>query len=92
MTPHERDIPIERIYREYRRAKKSLAVLQASLEEIVTTHSVTTGQGYVMYSSSGKRLLDTNYVSDQVALYQAKRQQKEALRKRLIDLGEPDPE
>jgi hypothetical protein len=92
MTPYERDTPIERVYRKYRVAKKSLADLQASLEEIVETHSITTDEGYVMYSPLGRRLLDTNYVRDQVAQYQATKQHKEALRKRLIDLGEPDPE
>ena len=92
MTPYEQDTPIERVYREYRGAKKSLAALQTSLEEIVETHSITTDEGYVMYSPSGRRLLDTNYVRDQVAQYQAAKQHKEDLRKRLIDLGEPDPE
>lgn len=92
MTPYERDTPIERVYRKYRVAKKSLAALQTSLEEIVETHSITTDEGYVMYSPSGRRLLASNYVRDQVAQYQAAKQHKEDLRKRLIDLGEPDPE
>jgi hypothetical protein len=92
MTPYEQDTPIERLYRQYRVAKKSLAALQASLEEIVETHSITTGDGYVMYAPSGRRLLDTNYVKDQVVQYQVTKQRKEKLRKRLIELGEPDPE
>jgi hypothetical protein len=91
MTPYERETPIERVYKEYRVAKKSLAALQASLEEIVATHSITTDEGYMMSSLSGPRLLDTNYVMEQVAQYQAKKQNKEALRKRLIELGESDP-
>ena len=45
-----------------------------------------------MYSLSGVRLLDTDYVRAQVAQYHAARRNKEALRKRLIELGEPDPE
>jgi hypothetical protein len=92
MTPHEQDTPIERVYRQYRVAKKSLATLQASLEEIVETHSITTDEGYMMCSPSGRRLLDTNYVSDQVAKYQATKRRMEDLKRRLIELGEPDPE
>jgi hypothetical protein len=91
MTQDKQDT-VERVYREYWGAKKALAPLQASLEEIVATPSITTEEGYLMYSPSGRRLLDTNYVMEQVAQYQAKKQQKETLRKRLIDLGEPDPE
>ena len=44
-----------------------------------------------MYSVAGLRLLDTNYVPEQVAQYRAARERKEALRKRLIELGDPDP-
>jgi hypothetical protein len=91
MTPYERDPTIESLSREYRAAKKSLAALQASLEEIVATPSITTKEGYLMCSPSGRRLLDANYVREQVAQYQAKKQHKGALRKRLIERGEPDP-
>ena len=45
-----------------------------------------------MYSASGLRLLDTDYVREQVAQYHAAKQHKEALRKQLINLGEPDPD
>ena len=92
MTPYERDPTIERLYKEYRAAKRSLAALQTSLEEIVATPSKTTDEGYLMYSPSGRRMLDTNYVRDRVAEYQEIKQQKEILRKRLIEQGEPDPE
>jgi hypothetical protein len=34
----------------------------------------------------------TDYVKQQVAQYRAAQQHKEALRKRLVELGEPDPE
>jgi hypothetical protein len=91
MTPDERDTAVEKLYREYRGAMESLAGLQASLEEITATSSITTEEGYLMYSSSGLRLLDTDYVREQVSQYHSKKQHKEALRKTLIDLGEPDP-
>jgi hypothetical protein len=92
MTQDEEDTVVERAYREYWSANKALAALEASCTEIATTSSITTEEGYLMYSPSGFRLRNTDYVSEQIALYQAAKQHKEALRKRLIDLGEPDPE
>jgi hypothetical protein len=91
MTRDEQDT-IERLYREYWGAKGTLAALETSLSEIAATSSITTDEGYLMYSLSGFRLHGTDYVKEQVARYHAAKQHKEALRKRLIDLGEPDPE
>jgi hypothetical protein len=88
----EQDTVVERAYREYRSAKEALAAQEASCKEIATTSSITSELGYLMYSLSGLRLLATDYVKEQVAKYQAAKERKEALRKRLIDLGEPDPE
>jgi hypothetical protein len=83
---------VESAYREWRGAKEDLAALRASLIEITATSSVTTDEGDLIYSVSGLRLLDTDHARGQVARYQAARQYREALRKRLMDLGEPDPE
>ncbi len=82
---------VETVYREYWAAKEALAAMEACLEEIAATSSITTDEGYFMYSLSGFRLHKTDYVQERVAQYHAARRQKEALRKRLIDLGEPDP-
>jgi hypothetical protein len=79
-------------YREYWSAKEALAALQASLIEMTATSSITTDDGYLMYSLSGLRLLDTNSAREQVAQFHAARQHRDSLRKRLMDLGEPDPE
>jgi hypothetical protein len=91
MTQDEQDT-VDTVYTEYLGAKKALAALEASLSQIAATSSITTDEGYLMYSLSGFRLRDTDYVTEQVARYHAAKQHKEALRKRLIDLGEPDPE
>jgi hypothetical protein len=91
MWRDDRDTVV-RVYREFWDAKETLAALQALLVEITATSSITTDEGYLMYSLSGLRLLDTDYVREQVARYQAARERKDALRKRLMDLGEPDPE
>jgi len=88
----EQDTLVERIYREYWSAKKALDALEASCEEIATTSSITTKEGYLMYSPSGLRLLETDYVKGQVAKYRAAKKRTEALRRRLIALGQPDPE
>ena len=92
MTRHEQDAVVDKVYREYWCARDALAVLEAALAQITATSSITTEEGYLMYSPSGLRLLDTDYVSEQVAQYHAEKQHKEGLRQRLIDLGEPDPE
>ena len=91
MTQDEQDI-VERVYREYSDAKEALSALEAALSEIAANSSTTTDEGYLMYSLSGLRLHRKDYVKEQVARYRAAKQHKEALRKRLIDLGEPDPE
>jgi hypothetical protein len=91
MTQDEHDT-VGRVYREYSGAKEALAALETSLSEIASTSSITTDEGYLMYSLSGFRLHATDYVREQVARYHAAKQHKEDLRKRLIDLGEPDPE
>ena len=92
MWQDDRDAVAKRAYSEFWDAKKTLAALQASLVEITATSSITTEEGYLMYSLSGLRLLDTEYVREQVAQYHSARERKNALRKRLMDLGEPDPE
>jgi hypothetical protein len=92
MRQEDWDEVVRRAYREFRDARQTLAALQVSLTEIVATESITTDEGYLMYSLAGYRLRDTDYVSEQVAQYRAARDRKEALRKRLIELGEPDPE
>ena len=92
MRQEDWDEVVRRAYREFRDAKQTLAALQASLAEIIAKDSITTDEGYLMYSLAGHRLLDTDYVREQVAQYRAARDRKEALRRRLIELGEPDPE
>jgi hypothetical protein len=44
-----------------------------------------------MYSPTGPHLLDTNYVSEQVAQYRAATERKKVFRKRLMELGAPTP-
>jgi hypothetical protein len=88
----EHDAVVQRAYEEYWRAKEVLAALETACAEISTSSSITTEEGYLMYSPSGVRLLETDYVKEQVAQYHAARKHKEVLRKRLIDLGQPDPE
>jgi hypothetical protein len=90
MTQDERDT-VKMVYREYAAAKEALAALETSLTEIAATSSITTDEGYLMYSPSGLRLHATDFVSEQVARYHTAKQYKEVLRKRLIELGEPDP-
>jgi hypothetical protein len=92
MTQDDQDTVVKRVYGEYWGAKRALVALERSLAEIAATSSITTKEGYLMNSPSGLRLLETDHVKEQVAQYHAERQHKEALRKRLIDLGEPDPE
>jgi hypothetical protein len=60
--------------------------------EISESSSITTEEGFLILAPSGVRLLDTDYVRIVVSQYQAARQRKDALRKRLMSLGEPDPE
>jgi hypothetical protein len=91
MTQDKQDT-VRRVYREYSGAKEALAALETSLSEIALTSSITTHEGYLMYSPSGFRLHATDYVREQVARYHTAKQRKEVLRKRLIELGEPDPE
>jgi hypothetical protein len=91
MTQDKQDT-VGRLYREYWGAKEALDALESSLSEIAATSSITTDEGYLMYSLSGVRLHNTDFVKEQVARYQAAKQHKNALRKRLIDLGQPDPE
>ena len=92
MTQNEQDTVVEKVYRDYWGAKEALAVLEAALAEISETSSITSDEGYLMFSLSGVRVLDTEYVNEKVAQYHAAKRNKEALRKRLIDLGEPDPD
>ena len=92
MWQDDRDAIVQRLYKDFWDAKEALAALQSSLIDITATSSITTEEGYLMYSLSGLRLLDTDYVREQVAQYHAAREHKNALRKRLMDLGQPDPE
>jgi hypothetical protein len=91
MMGDERDAVVKRVLREYWGTKEALAALEASLEEIATSSSMTTEDGYLMYSPLGVRLLDTGYVREQVRRYHAEKEHMETIRKRLIDLGELDP-
>jgi hypothetical protein len=91
MTQDERDTIVERAYRDYWEAKEALAAFEASCAEIAKTSSITTEEGYLMYSPSGFRLLKTDYVKEQVAQYHAVKERKEVVRKLLVGLGEPDP-
>jgi hypothetical protein len=87
----EQDTVVERAYREFWDAKEALQALEAACVEISESSSITTEEGYFMLAPSGFRLLDTEYVRKVVAEYRAARQHVGALRKRLMDLGEPDP-
>jgi len=88
----EQDTLVRRAYREFWDAKEALDALEAACVEISESSSITSEEGYLMLAPSGVRLLDTDYVRKVVSQYQAARQRKDALRKRLMDLGEPDPE
>jgi hypothetical protein len=92
MIPDERKTIVGNAYLEYWAAKQAMAALEASCEAIATTSSLTTADGYWMYSHAVARLYDTDYVKEQVAQYHVAQRHKEALRRRLIELGEPDPE
>jgi hypothetical protein len=92
MWQEDRDAVLTRAYRDFWDAKEALDVLEAACVEISKSSSITTEEGYLMLSPSGVRLLDTDYVREQVTQYHAARRNKEALRKRLIELGEPDPD
>jgi len=92
MCQDDRDALVRRAYREFWDAKEALDALEAACVEISESSSITSEEGYLMLAPSGVRLLDTDYVRKVVSQYQAARQRKDALRKRLMDLGEPDPE
>jgi hypothetical protein len=92
MRQDDRDAVLKRAYREFWYAKEALDALEAACVEISESSSITTEEGYLMLTPSGVRLLDSDYVRKVVSQYQAARQRKDALRKRLIDLGEPDPD
>jgi hypothetical protein len=92
MFRKNRDKVVKRAYREFWEAKEALAALEAAIEELSQSSSITTDEGFLMRAPSGVRLLNTNYPSEVVAQYRAAERSKEALRKRIIDLGEPDPE
>jgi hypothetical protein len=92
MTQEERDAVVKKLYREYWDANEALAVLEASCVEITGSSSITTWEGFLVFSHSGLRLFETDYVREVVAKYHAAKEHKEALRKRLIELGQPDPD
>jgi hypothetical protein len=92
MCHDDRDEVIKRAYKEFWDAKEALDALEAACVEISASSSITTEEGYLMLASSGVRLLDTEHVRKVVEQYHAARQHKDTLRKRLADLGEPDPE
>jgi hypothetical protein len=87
----EQDTLVRRAYGEFWDAKEALDALEAACVEISESSSITTEEGCLILTASGVRLLDTEYIRDVVAKYKAARQHKDALRKRLMDLGEPDP-
>jgi hypothetical protein len=86
------DEVVKNAYTEFWKAKEALAALEASIEELSNSSSITTDEGFLMLAPSGVRLLNTDYAIEVVAQYRAVRQDRDTLRKRLIDLGEPDPE
>jgi len=88
----ERDTVVKRAYRQFWDANEALHALEAACVEISVSSSITTEEGYLIFAPSGIRLLDTEYVTTLVVEYHAARRLKGALRKRLTDLGEPDPE
>jgi hypothetical protein len=92
MFQKNRDEVIKRAYGDFWKAKEALAALDATIEELSKSSSITTDEGYLMLAPSGVRLLNTDYPSEVAAQYRAAKRNKEALRKRLMDLGEPDPE
>jgi hypothetical protein len=92
MYQDDRNEVIKRAYKEFWDAKEALDALESACVEISASSSITTEEGYLMLASSGVRLLDTEHVRKVVAQYHATRQHKDTLRKRLVDLGEPDPE
>jgi hypothetical protein len=92
MWQEDRGAVLNRAYREYWDAKEALDVLEAACVEISKSSSITSDEGYLMLSPSGVRLLETDYVRELVTQYHAARRNKEALRKRLMELGEPDPD
>jgi hypothetical protein len=73
-------------------AKEALDALQSACLEISKSSSIMTEEGHLILAPSGVRLLKTDYVREVIAKYRAARQHKDALRKRLMDLGEPDPQ
>jgi hypothetical protein len=92
MSQDDRDAVLKRMYREYWDAKKALDALEAACVEISKSSGIKTEEGFLMLAPSGVRLLDSEYVPKVVAQYRAARQHKDTLRKRLMDLGEPDPD
>jgi hypothetical protein len=92
MFQEDRREVVKRAYREFWEAKKALAALEAACVEISNSSSIMTEEGHLMLTPSGIRLLETEYVGKVLAQYHTARQHKDTLRKRLIDLGEPDPE
>jgi hypothetical protein len=91
MCQDDQHAVVQRLRSQYQEAKETLAALLASIVEIAQSSSITIKEGCLMYSEAGLRLLDINYAIQQVAQYRAARERKEALRKRLIELGDPDP-
>jgi hypothetical protein len=92
MVQESRNEAVKRAYIEFWQAKEALAVLEAAIEELSKSSAITTDEGFLMLAPSGVRLLNTDYAIELVAQYRAAKRRKEALRKRIIDLGEPDPE
>jgi hypothetical protein len=92
MYQDERQAVVWRLRRQYQEAKEALAALLACIVEITESSSIKIKEGFLMYSPTGPRLLPTNYVRDRLTQYFAARERTEVLRKRLMELGDPDPE
>src|SRR5580658_146464 len=90
MWQDDRHAVVRRLRSQYKEATETLAALEASIVEISQSCSITTKEGFLMYAPTGPRLLDTNYPTTQVTQYRAARERKEVLRKRLMELGDPD--
>ena len=92
MVQEDRNEVVKRAYGEFWKAKEALAALDATIEELSKSPSITTDEGYLMLAPSGVRLFNTDYPREVATQYRAAKRRKETLRKRLVDLGEPDPE
>src|ERR1700733_5058357 len=67
MVQEDRNELVKSAYREFWKAKEALAALEAAIDELSKSSSITTSEGYLMLSPSGIRLLHTDYAKKVVA-------------------------